>query len=862
MLSSMFVTGNHRRMPSCPFCLLIGFAALLCVVAAPVFAQTAPMAASTQPPAALTLPPVTTLAPPTAATTPPSAPPPSPVTTTPVPAALSTSAPIAATVASAPPLFAPIPHAPILMIYRAAPDKLGSRDTVSMLIYGDHSGATVHLRLIDSGGRALSSISPVRGSDGDTEPLWSQWISPTITLNYRGWKQWTFPVSQFTYRISPGESASDASSHKLADVDAFGIDFNNVGESIMIDDIVWSSSQATNAPDPIVVDDFETGNFASWQSHGTPETVQAGQLALVLDGGRVKQGRVALSVDFSADKLAKKLALAQIKRLLTGTNTSYVTYVPATPFRRVLPTSMPLPGEIATPVNLFACQGQTESGSFCIYADKDMNDVTVAPTSDLHDLLHSITRDAINIRVVKVWTKAGTGKFRDVDAIGPTPELLMKDDREPLTYAAGAPPQVRLTGDPATSIPAHTVKQFWVTVTVPRDARPGHYNTQLAISGPGIGPGSVSFALEVLPIRLFSPAKQYAIGLRSKTCAAPTSLPSADGSEQVTDYVDPDTLTAQLTDIAGHGFQYATLSDAPADLWNTFNTYKACALRTPLIYSGLTGSTDAEVAAAQELESERTKNGVDELAYIAPPDRLPALYKAKLTTAAFIRTPDEFDQVKDSLDMPIYSVDEQYVQDLVRTAGLRTSDKHDFWFWPAYENDPQANRLYAGYLLFRANLFGAYIPDYQTCACSDPYQVDGDSTVNPAMLTYPVKGGVLDTVQWEAVQAGVNDMRYLTTFYAALRECKDNHVARPLAASFEPQVKQLMSKAFWVLDDSEYQKARRIIAHDSVLLRKELDKFYMKGGGDMLNANAQFSAPMPKPAPKKVVKATSAASAG
>ena len=45
------------------------------------------------------------------------------------------------------------------------------------------------------------------------------------------------------------------------------------------------------------------------------------------------------------------------------------------------------------------------------------------------------------------------------------------------------------------------------------------------------------------------------------------------------------------------------------------------------------------------------------------------------------------------------------------------------------------------------------------------------------MLTYPVKDGVLDTLQWEACREGVTDVRYLTTMYAALRECKDAQVA-------------------------------------------------------------------------------------
>jgi hypothetical protein len=117
------------------------------------------------------------------------------------------------------------------------------------------------------------------------------------------------------------------------------------------------------------------------------------------------------------------------------------------------------------------------------------------------------------------------------------------------------------------------------------------------------------------------------------------------------------------------------------------------------------------------------------------------------------------------------------------------------------------------------------------------------------MLMYPVNGGVIDTIQWESILAGVDDMRYLTTYFAALRECKDNHVAAALVASSQPQVKAMMSKAFWVMDDTQYQKARRVIAHDAVLLRSSLNTFYAHGAG-----SSTTPAPHAKPAHKAASK--------
>jgi hypothetical protein len=742
-----------------------------------------------------------------------------------------------------------MPAQPLFLIYRAAPAAIGQRDTVSALICGDHSGVALHLRLIASNGQAAHESAVIRGSDGDAEPTWPQWISAPIVLNFRGWKKFDLPVSSFAYRAPIGESASGAP--PVSSVDAFGIDMPDTGETVLLDNLIWES--AAPGLDPIVVDDFERGNYAAWQQHGTPETTRDAQVALVTDRAKVAAGRISFSVSFAIAKRARMDQLAQMHAAMVSLGSTYLTYVPASPFRRILPSSVPEPGEITRAIQLFACPGQSEPGSFCIYSDTGMANVSVAPANDLQQFGHKIDASNIDVRVVKVWTRQGTGEYRDPDAAGPTPELLVKDDRIPLDIANGVLPTIPLTGDPITTIPARTAKQFWVTVHVPKDASPGSYSTQLAIHGSGIAHGSVTLLVDVLPLQLYDASKQYVIDPDCRETQ--DSSTSTDAGGEPTESLDSDTFTAELADAHDHGFLFGTLMDAPDSLWNAYQAYKAALLATPLIYDGLTGAPDQDMAASDEIESQRHTAGVDSVAYIAPAgtetvDELTALHKARRTTAAFVRTADQFDAEQSVLDMPIYSVDEPYVQQLLRTSGARTSDKYDYWFWPAYENDPQADRLYAGYLLYRANLYGAYVPNYEPPFSADPYagspppgEAPDEARLNTAMLMYPVQGGVIDTVQWESVQAGINDMRYLTTYFAALRECKDNHVAKDLVASSEPQVKAMMGKAFWVMDDTQYQKARRAIAHDAVLLREALNAFYAHGGGNPANANASTEQP-------------------
>ena len=130
--------------------------------------------------------------------------------------------------------------------------------------------------------------------------------SPAIKLDYRGWKNWEIPAAAFAYRCPAGETVSDAP--KLSTVDAFGLDFDDRGENVLVDNLIWSSS--ISGIDPVVVDDFETGNFAAWQEHGTPETTANAHTLLDSDRADVQAGRVAFRVSFAAAKQVRMQALA------------------------------------------------------------------------------------------------------------------------------------------------------------------------------------------------------------------------------------------------------------------------------------------------------------------------------------------------------------------------------------------------------------------------------------------------------------------------------------------------------------------------------------------------------------------------
>ena len=429
----------------------------------------------------------------------------------------------------------------------------------------------------------------------------------------------------------------------------------------------------------------------------------------------------------------------------------------------------------------------------------------------------------------KSGRRAAPAPCGDPDTAGDVPELLVKDDRAALS---GPAPAARLTGPAVCDIPADTTKQFWLTVSVPRNTPSNNYIGKLVVTGRGLpAPFSVRLVLSVLPLRLLSPAKQYGIDLRSRLDTAPAALPSADGKQLVTDFVSKDVLDAQLADIYAHGFTIATLCDSPDTLWDAVTEYKNYGLGSA--YNLYKGDGDP-----QAIESGRTAHGCPALTYYTDPEptaaalsRMAPLTKASIPNMTYIPRQADYDTLQADTDLAVYNRDSEYAQQLLRTKGQRVSQTRDWWYWPATDEDPKTNRVDTGYLLWRANLYGAFLPDFQTAFGADPYDetsagaCPSKAAFRPLMLTYPVKDGVLDTLQWEACREGVTDVRYLTTMYAALRECKDAHIAKPLVTEAESYVKTFLDKPLANLPDEQYDTFRAQIANYSMLLRKAVDTY-------------------------------------
>jgi len=724
-------------------------------------------------------------------------------------------------------------------LFRVVDHPMGDNNGVSLWVRGDGSEAAMRVRLM--------IVDPDKVTP-DTVLERPMWISTPLKL-HSDWTHIVLPRSKFTlHRLNDVSDAVDPNlpadaqggtqaapeQISFSDVNAIVLETDVPNNTTMaVDDINWvkvDDSGTINGT--AAVDNFESGNLAAWIPLGDADDQKPLSYSLITKPAWVHDGKVALKISVVAPAARRKgILMSGVERQMAITQKSYLVFQPVSLFATVLPSTLPEPGGSSSAVSVVMCADQIQAATFCVYSRKALSNVHASLEDDLYGTGHILRKSNLDVNVVKVWQRLGDGLVRDPDQAGLNPELIVKDDRVALS---GMSPDIPLSGPAATDIPADSTKQFWITVNAPRNTAADDYNGKIVLRSAGNAPISVPIDVKILPMRLMNPAKQYAIDLRSRLDPAPDTVPAADGSAFVTDFVSPDVLKEQLEDIVDHGVHYTSIHDPVSTLWDAYDDRVAAGFLPPFVYQG---SSDPH-----DVESQRNDHHAGEFIYYEDPSnsgesKLATLAKNGLPTATYVDDSAEYDNLQDDLDTVIYNRDCDYSEQLIRTHGKRVSMKHDWWYWNATNDDPHANRYSAGFLLERSHLYGAFIPVYQLAFGTDPYDdsspgaPDAYALYRPEMLTYPTAHGVIDTIQWEAVREGINDDRYLTTMYAALRECKDAHVAKKASDDAQAFITAFMDKPLALLSDADYEAARAKIAGYAVTLRTTVDAYNRAHGG-------------------------------
>ncbi len=732
-------------------------------------------------------------------------------------------------------------------------------DAVRVSVFGDGSGARFQVRLL-----AL-------GKDG--VDVGAYWASPSVTISHKGWKTFTFPLSAFAFQsdLNP-ENAAFPPTPTLAatGVDTLQIAVTSEASRLFLDDLGWTTTGAA-LTEPVLqsIDSFENLTANAWRAGGDYEQARSVSFGNNKAANYVKNGQGSFQIAVQSPITAeRKLNLPVVNaRLKARSKTPYVVYSRAA-FEIIRPESVPNAAEVTTParVGLFACAEEVESASVAVYAARDLTNLTVRVVGPFYSESRQsqLPVSAIDVRVVKVWNQAGLGAASEPGEAIATPELLLKDDRQPLL---GPMPDVRLTGDPVTSVPAQTAKQFWVTVHVPKRQSPSKYTGNLVFSADGVSPTSVPFTVEVLPMPLRTAFLQYGIDLRSRLSAR-----DAAPGEPV---VNQQTFAAQLADIRDHGFRFVSLYEKPGDnLDAALKLYAAADLSAngPIVLTApIRDKRDLE-----NIEKNREKFGLrpDMEFYYRLPDadaaspELASSYAKRIrevNRAAQILAPTPSTQVFNalgkSLDIPLYSVSSDYAQRLLAT-GKRETSNRDWWTWDISREDPIRNRLLTGFLLYRTGsqsspLYGAFPGPYQfnPNPAVDPFDetssgaqasvaasASAQTTANgatrviaatddgnlasptaplvlrPQMTTYPAVNGVIDTLQWEAAREGIDDIRYIGALKRYIRDLKDAKVRKDATDAADAFLATRLQKDPTTLSPAEHQALRRAIVEQSLKL--------------------------------------------
>ena len=605
----------------------------------------------------------------------------------------------------------------------------------------------------------------------------------------------------------------------------------------------WAGGEAALAP----IDTFEEASVKNWKATGDYDQLRSVRFGSVKTEPFVKDGKPSLQFVVRANLLndAQLNRPTVDKTLAARAGMPYAIYA-RSPFDTVFSESVPAFTEIKTvpTLGVTACAEQKEPVSFSVYTAKELKNATVTISGPLKtDFGLSMPVSVADVRVVRVGDS-------------PTaPELLMKDDRQPLS---GNLPVVRLTGDPTTDIPAGTSKRFWVTISVPSNQAPGFFKGKLTFTADGVKPTGIPLTVEVPNLTLKTAFLQYGMELKSHI----TDDGAAGGNA-----VTADVFRAQLENIRDHGFKLIVLSSME-NIGASLRAYNDAKLSRvgPVLVAA---PDEKAVSEVERLEPSLGLPSDFDLYYLASEsvterqgefvnyDAAVRRRNRNQLTGAYIETMEEYQTLTASLNdkngerlTAVYPVSSEYVQK-IRTDRRRSTPNRDYWTWNIAAQNPVRNRLFAGYLLFQTGpaLYGALPGPYQDIpAGSDPYAALNPGEGPASLTTFPVSGGVLDTVQWEAVRAGVDDIRYIGALKSAIRELKDAKKRKDLTDEADAFTASMVKGDLLSLTPAEVQMNRVAVMQATLNLR---DAMAGKSVTSVLGSMAQTA---PRPPVKSAAK--------
>jgi hypothetical protein len=476
----------------------------------------------------------------------------------------------------------------------------------------------------------------------------------------------------------------------------------------------------------------------------------------------------------------------------------------------ILPIDYRVPAVPGDSISIRACPGQFESATFVMSAQENLSNIVITASDLQSSSGDRLSSDNLDIRLVKVWYKAGKDIYFERGAHVLVPELLLKDDSLVKVDYTTQTNYLRVTingtqqyvdiSSPDATVPVNAEvydasvlqpfsmntgenKQVWITVHIPDTAQAGDYHGTITITPEGEPAETMNFTVTVLPFSLEPAPVEYALYYLGIISSNPTPVLSSD-------LKTPAQYSEELQDMKDHGISYPTLNDYNPDTVGTeLQLRNQSGLPTDHIYLtgvGTRNSTDPvkltylgnEVQQWESITAQYGFNdiylyGIDEGGDGVLQSEIPAWnvvhQNGGKVFVAVSENPDAVDIVGNVLDTAIYA------NALNSTQAAEWHSDGEKLF--SYSNPQSGNAnplLYRnnyGFALWNAGYDGEmdFAYQWQTGFIWNNFD-DPDRNYQDEVFAYPTSTGVIDTIQWEGFHEGVDDTRYVATLLKYSRD--------------------------------------------------------------------------------------------
>lgn len=483
----------------------------------------------------------------------------------------------------------------------------------------------------------------------------------------------------------------------------------------------------------------------------------------------------------------------------------YYTVDPMSSIKR-LPDTFPTDGRLCGDLGIIAAQNEYEPASFVIYPRKNADKFTFA-VSDLKSADGTVfPAGNLDLKLLKVWYQTGSswyGYFADALCHALCPELLVNDEDLVRVVCTGlgdnfvkyhnedgsvshqwmtAPytaldyneylgqANTNLIRDAETLQPVvlnkNEFKQFFLTAYVPKGQKPGLYTGTIRMNADGKDVGLIPVKLRVLPFELpeartyHDPNREYFLALYGTATSNPKVLKNQ----------------ARHNALHSHGFPFAD-PFYPQKFRKDVKTAKECGLNLSKIMCGIAScaggnpeklnklyNASMELVRKEVGDVEVFSYGIDEGNFWAIRKQRPAWDEIHKAGAKVMVSSMPHDRIQYGLDYVAFAF-APVGKDIRHVEAYHRMNPKSYVGWYANPHsapeNPDLFRRMHGYVAYRGNFDASSNYCWWRNNWND-FSVIDEHTMRGLIMVYATQDDIIDTIEWEGVREGVDDIRYLT----------------------------------------------------------------------------------------------------